>query len=124
MKKKILIVGGSGYIGTILTDHFLNSGYYVRTIDLFLYNNNHCILPFLGREGYEFMFGDFCDNDFLNKALDGITHVVLLAGLVGDPITKKYPEESLIINNKGTRNFIDKLNGNGIEHFNFCFYMF
>ena len=33
--------------------------------------------------------------------------VVLLAGLVGDPITKKYPEESALINDQGLKNVID-----------------
>jgi nucleoside-diphosphate-sugar epimerase len=52
----------------------------------------------------------------LRKALDGITDVVLLAGLVGDPITKKYPEASHTINEDGIRNCIDQLNGAGLEH--------
>ncbi len=92
--KKILIIGGAGYIGTVLTDYFLSLGHLVRSLDLFVYQNNHSVLPYLGKEGYEFWYGDFCDTNVLKEALDGITDVILLAGLVGDPITKKYPEES------------------------------
>jgi len=33
MKKKIILVGGAGYIGTVLTDHLLNKGYKVKCID-------------------------------------------------------------------------------------------
>ena len=117
--KKILIIGGAGYIGTVLTDHFLSAGHRVRSLDLFLYKNNHCVLPYLGREGYESMYGDFCDAIVLKNALEGITDVVLLAGLVGDPITKKYPEASHIINDVGIHNCIDQMNGLGLEHFVF-----
>ena len=114
--KKILIIGGAGYIGTELTDHFLNAGHYVRSLDLFLYKNNLCVLPYLGREGYESMYGDLCDPEDMQRALDGITDVILLAGLVGDPITKKYPEASQAINDVGIKNCIDQLNGLGLEH--------
>ena len=113
--KHILLIGGAGYIGTVLTDHFLSAGDHVRSLDLFLYKNNHCVLPYLVREGYESMYGDLCERGVLKNALEGITDVVLLAGLVGDPITKKYPEESHTINDVGIRNSIDQLNGIGLK---------
>jgi len=114
--KKILIIGGAGYIGTVLTDHLLNAGNQVRSLGLFLYKNNHCVLPYLGGEGYESMYGDLCDPEVMLRALDEITDVVLLAGLVGDPITKKYPEASHNINEIGIKNCIDQLNGLGLDH--------
>ena len=117
--KEILIIGGAGYIGTVLSEQFLDAGYQVRSLDLFLYKNNHCVLPYLGREGYESMYGDFCDAIVLKNALEGITDVVLLAGLVGDPISKKFPEASQAINDVGIKNCIDQLNGIGLEHFVF-----
>jgi nucleoside-diphosphate-sugar epimerase len=113
---KILIIGGAGYIGTVLTEHFLNAGQHVRSLDLFLYKNNHCVLPYLGREGYELMYGDLCDQTTLKNALTGITDVVLLAGLVGDPITKKYPDASNAINDIGIKKCIDQMNGIGLKH--------
>ena len=39
----------------------------------------------------------------LEKASKNIDGVVLLAGLVGDPITKKYPDLSNKINNIGLK---------------------
>jgi nucleoside-diphosphate-sugar epimerase len=59
------------------------------------------------------------DTEHLEKVLVGIDGVVLLAGLVGDPITKKYPNESKIINDEGVKNVIDLCAEKNIEKFIF-----
>jgi nucleoside-diphosphate-sugar epimerase len=115
MKKSILIIGGAGYIGTALTDHLLAAGYKVTCLDLLLYQNNLCVVPYLGNPNYRFIYGDMRDNKVLDRALEGITDVILLAGLVGDPITKKYPEASHAINDEGILGCIDHLNGKGLD---------
>lgn len=112
--KKILLIGGAGYVGTVLTSHLLKKRYRVRVLDNFIYGNEFAIQPYLGDSDYEFMKGDLSSNDYLNKAVDGVTDVVILAGLVGDPITKKYPAASDKINNKGIQNCISFLNGRGL----------
>ena len=113
--KKVLLIGGAGYIGTVVTGHLLNIGWSVRSLDLFLYQNNQCVLPYLGTTGYESMYGDFCNPNTLQTALTDVTDVVLLAGLVGDPITKKYPDAARAINETGVCNCIDLLNGYGLD---------
>ena len=104
--KKILIIGGAGYIGTVLIDHFLSVGHHVRSLDMFLYKNNHCVPPYIGKIGSESMYGDLCDTSVLKNALGGIIDFILLAGLVGDPITKKYPEASRGINDVGIKTIL------------------
>jgi len=47
----------------------------------------------------------------VERALEDVRHVVILAGLVGDPITKKYPQESEAINLQGVRTLLDGLEG-------------
>ena len=42
--RKILIVGGAGYVGSVLTDHLLNTGYGVRCFDNLLYNHGQAIV--------------------------------------------------------------------------------
>jgi len=105
--KKILIIGGEGYIGNVVTQNLLDSGYCVISYDNLLFNNNHCVLHKIQYPNYQFIFGDMLDTKHLTSVLDGVDVVVLLAGLVGDPITKKYPNESAVINDGGVKNVID-----------------
>jgi len=51
----------------------------------------------------------------LERALEDVRHVVILAGLVGDPITKKYPQESGAINLQGVNTLLDGLEGKNLE---------
>jgi nucleoside-diphosphate-sugar epimerase len=115
MSKSILIIGGAGYIGPIVTESLLAAGHKVTCFDAFLYENNNCVVPFLGNPNYRFVYGDLRDLAALDVALKGITDVVLLAGLVGDPVTKKYPDASQAINDLGIMRCIDHLNGKGLD---------
>lgn len=115
MTKSILLVGGAGYIGSVLTKHLLDAGYKVTCLDLFLYENNMCVTPYLSDPNYRLVYGDLRDDAVRRNALAGVTDVVLLAGLVGDPITKKYPEASKAINDEGILRCIDSLDGFGLD---------
>ena len=92
--KKILIIGGEGYIGNIVAQNLLESDYSVISFDNLLYKNHLCVLNKTHFENYSFIYGDMLDTVQFENALSGVDAVVLLAGLVGDPITKKYPTES------------------------------
>ena len=98
---KILCVGGGGYVGTSLIEYLLAQGEGVRCLDCFVYRNNDSVADFLKHPRFELIKGDFCQKSTLEKAAEGVSDVVFLAGLVGDPITKKYPEESRLINEEG-----------------------
>ena len=115
MKKSILIIGGEGYIGSVLCSQLISNGYNVKSMDLLLYNNHSCVAKHYGNEQYEFIYGDMANKSVLNKALDGVEYVVLLAGLVGDPITKKYPIAAKAINDKGVKTVIDSCNNSNIK---------
>lgn len=111
----VLLIGGAGYIGSVMTSHFLKLGYKVRVLDNFIYKNQESIQSYLGDENYEFIGGDLDHIEVLLKASEGINYVVILGGLVGDPITKKYPEVSNKINDIGVKACIDFFDDKKIE---------
>ena len=113
--KKILLIGGAGYVGTVISAYFLKKGYKVNVLDNFIYDNQFAIEPFIGDPDYSFFYGDIGNVTDLKKSSNGVTDVIILAGLVGDPITKKYPNESEQINEKGVQACMDYFNGKGLN---------
>lgn len=107
--RKVLLIGGAGYIGPVIAEELLRVGYSVRCLDLLLYDNGLSFISLLKNHRFEFVHGDFLDRKIRNKTLEGVTDVVVLGGLVGDPITKKYPVESNLINEIGIKEVIESL---------------
>ena len=99
--KKILLIGGEGYVGNVLSQKLLLDGYSVTSLDNLLYNNHLCVLNKSHFNNYKFVYGDMCKEKIVKPLIDNSDVVILLAGLVGDPITKKYPKESYSINDEG-----------------------
>ena len=113
--RKVLIVGGAGYIGSILSGTLLKHNYVVKSLDLLLYENHPRDLNYFGNCRYEFIYGDMVDEELMERALEGVDIIVLLAGLVGDPITRKYPEESAVINDSGVKAVFEACVNSGIK---------
>lgn len=90
MKEKILITGGAGYIGSVLTRELLEQGYSVRVLDKFMYNQNS-LLDCCAFENFTVIRGDCRDKETLDAALRGMDIVVHLAALVGAPLCNKDP---------------------------------
>ena len=114
-RRRVLLIGGSGYIGGPLTTHLLRIGCEVTNLDLLVYRHGSVSVSYMAHPGYRFVIGNMGHAPTLDDALEGVTDVVILAGLVGDPITKKFPEESAAINDVALRNCIDRLNERGLE---------
>ncbi len=100
-ERRILIVGGAGYIGSVLTGHLLSRGYKVRCLDNNTYHNDLSLLSYAANPDFEFFRADLCDENALFAALEGVTDAILLAGLVGDPITKNFPDAARRVNDDG-----------------------
>ena len=64
------------------------------------------------------------EKDQLIEHFDDNCSVVLLAGLVGDPISKKYPKMNDEINLSGILNIIEICKNKNIEKLNFYIYLF
>lgn len=113
--RRILLIGGGGYIGTPVAIELLRQGFHVRNLDAFLYNTQPSVTALLMNPAYELVVGDFGDASIVQQSLTGVTDVVVLGGLVGDPITKAYPAASHAINEVAVRKCLDTLNGRGLN---------
>lgn len=119
MKKKILVTGGAGYIGSNLLRQLLAKGYYVRTIDNLLYVGES-IVDLRNYENFEFIKGDIRNKNDLETNLKGIDVVVNLAAIVGDPACKANPELAQETNFEATKNIYMLCEESGVERFIFA----
>ncbi|MBL6857129.1 MAG: SDR family oxidoreductase [Pelagibacteraceae bacterium] len=104
--KHILLVGGAGYIGTSVTEHLLSKGLKITCLDSLLYAQKNSIKKFKSNKNYNFFLGDIREKKSYKNILKNVDVVIILAGLVGDPITKKYRQLSNSINLSGMKKFI------------------
>ncbi len=95
--KKILIVGGAGFLGSILARKLLAKGYSVRVLDIMLFGEKP-IEELKDNENFELIEGDIRDITTLTKSLQGVDAVIHLAAIVGDPATKNQPEDAIETN--------------------------
>ena len=74
MSKKILVVGGAGYIGSHVQKQLVEDGFDVVVFDNLSSGHKSNIL-----NGAEFIEGDILDKEALVKAMNGVDGVVHLA---------------------------------------------
>ena len=95
--RRILVVGGAGFLGSVLTLKLLQSGFRVRVLDSFLYGRKS-LDPLSGDENLEIVEGDLRNIHTCVSSLDDIDAVILLAAIVGDPASKIRPTETIETN--------------------------
>ncbi|MBZ7950244.1 NAD-dependent epimerase/dehydratase family protein [Campylobacter molothri] len=97
MSQKILITGGAGYIGSVLTPILLEKGYSVTVIDNLMFNQNS-LLSCVHNKKFTFIHGDALDQTLIKQEVAKADIVIPLAGLVGAPLCKKNPKLAKMIN--------------------------
>ncbi len=83
MKPYVLVTGGAGFIGSHLVDALVRDGYRVRILDSLADEVHQGIVPEYLNPDAEFVRGDVCDPEAVEKALDGIDAVYHLAAELG-----------------------------------------
>ena len=116
----MLVAGGAGYVGSVLVRRLLDAGYRVRVLDALLYGNGEALSGVLEDEGFSFMRGDIRSQAAIAQALEGVTDVVLLAALVGDPVCKRNPELAREVNVGGALSLLEASRAAGVERFVFA----
>lgn len=116
---RVLVAGGAGYVGSVLCRALLARGYGVTVLDNFLYGHAMAAEGIYDEPGYRLVPGDLRDPAAVASALEGADHAVLLASLVGDPISKKYPALTRSVNGAGSEALFTALDAAGIDRFVF-----
>ncbi len=97
MKEKVLVIGGAGYLGSVLSARLLDEGYHVRILDSFIYGRRS-VEKYQNDDRVEIIEGDIRNIETVHLAIRDSSSVVLLAAVVGDPASKARPEQTVETN--------------------------
>ena len=117
--KSILVTGGAGYIGSVLTHKLVELGYNVRIIDSLIYGRDG-ISDLISKNSVELIEKDIRDEKTLNEAVKDIDCVIHLAAIVGDPLCKKIPIAAKQINEDATKKLVNISKKQGVKRFIFA----
>lgn len=90
---RILITGGAGYLGSVITPLCLQQGYAVTVLDSFMYNQIS-LLDCCHYKNLTIVRGDARDKDLLKKLMKDVDAIFPLACLTGAPLCDQRPKEA------------------------------
>ncbi|PRD46819.1 SDR family oxidoreductase [Sphingobacterium haloxyli] len=114
---KILITGGAGFIGSNLTEHFLNQGHQVVVLDNFATGHRHNIAQHEGNPNFELIEGDIRSVTDCERAVEGIDYVLHQAALGSVPRSIKDPQTTNEVNVSGFLNMLVASRDAGVKRF-------
>ena len=82
----ILVTGGAGYLGSVLTPVLLEAGYEVTVLDNFLFRQAS-LADCCRYDTFSIVRGDCRDRELIRKLLSKADCVIPLAALVGAPLS-------------------------------------
>ena len=108
MKKlNILITGGAGYLGSMITTKLVEDGHNVTVIDILEFNKTSLAHLFI-KHNFKFIEGDVRDKNLISRELINKNIIIPLAALVGAPLCEKYPKQTIDINDVAQSKIVNK----------------
>ena len=98
---KILVTGGSGFLGKSISDYFSRKGHEILIFDT---NEPNNLL-----DNQKFMHGDLFDKQRLEEAIENIETVFHFAAQADIGASDENPEDTLLNNIQGTINLLEKV---------------
>lgn len=114
--ERVLVIGGAGYIGSVLCRKLLAEGHRVKVLDALLYGGE-AIQALLSNKNFQFMEGDSRDIEAVVRAMKDMDVVVHLGEIVGDPATALDEKLTQEINVAATRMVAQAAKGYGASRF-------
>jgi len=99
---KILITGGAGFLGSVITEKLLNSNHEVTVLDNMMYNQTSSIV-YSHNKLFNFVFGDVRDTELLKKLVLEHDLIIPLAAIVGFPACERDKDLATAINYEHVR---------------------
>ena len=95
--KKILITGGAGYIGSMVSTKLVQQGFDVTVIDKLNYDPRS-LCHLLHYENFNFIEKDILDRKFIKSIIQRFDYIIPLAALVGAPLCEKFKKKAVDTN--------------------------
>jgi nucleoside-diphosphate-sugar epimerase len=118
-RHRVLVIGGAGFLGSVLVRTLLARGDAVTVMDPLMYGDDG-IRELYGDPRFEVLRADARDGAAVAEACRGMTGVVHLGGLVGDPACEMDRALTLEVNLDATRSTAEAAMGAGVRRFVFA----
>ena len=118
-KMRVLITGGAGYLGSVLTRKLLQNGYEALVLDNFLYGHES-LANVKTDSNLQIIEGDIRNLTTVSKALRNVDAVIHLASIVGDQAGNLDHKSTVIINYLATQALAEMSTLYGIQKFIFA----
>lgn len=107
---KILITGGAGYLGSVITKKMLDVGHEVIVLDKLIFNQTS-LLGYTYTSKFKFVYGDVRNESLLEKLCNEADVIIPLAAIVGFPACAADPKLAKEINFDQIVNIVRFTNG-------------
>lgn len=111
MKEKILITGGAGYIGSILTPLLLREGFSVTVLDSLIFRQAS-LMDCCFMDKFDFIKGDISDHKLMELIVKRFDVILPLAALVGAPACSVSPAMTRLVNYDSQIHLLDLVSQN------------
>jgi nucleoside-diphosphate-sugar epimerase len=112
----VLVTGGAGYVGAVLTPKLLAAGHRVRVLDLMIYGAE-VLDAVKDHQNLEIITGDLRDQALLGRLLPGCEAVIHLACISNDPSFELDPALGKSINYDAFRPLVRLARDSGVRRF-------
>ncbi len=93
----VLITGGAGYLGSVLTGRLLEAGHSVTVLDNLAFGQKS-LFGFCHHQRFDFRYGDVRDDRLLQELVPRHDAFIPLAALVGAKLCDRHPDEARSVN--------------------------
>ena len=108
---KILVTGGSGFIGSHIVEHYQDKADEIRVLDNLRTGYRHN----LDGLKHTFIEGSITDRELVKKAVEGVDYIFHMAALVSVPESMAKPNECVDINVTGLLNVLEEAAAAGVK---------